>query len=198
MEERACQLLTALEDAGFEAYVVGGAVRDLLMGKEPHDYDITTSARPEDIRAVAEKKAGIRLKSMAKPSASSSLLSVARLLKSPPSAAKPMEKTATVPIRSGMPIPCVKTSCAATSRSMPWPWIGAAIFTTTSAARKIYARSGWSLSAIRSAASRKMPCGCSGPAALLASSTSWLQRIDPGHAKGLWPRFRLVFRTSRQ
>ena len=56
MEERACQLLTALEDAGFEAYVVGGAVRDLLMGKEPHDYDITTSARPEDIRAVAEKE----------------------------------------------------------------------------------------------------------------------------------------------
>ena len=56
MEERACQLLTALEDAGFEAYVVGGAVRDLLMGKKPHDYDITTSARPEDIRAVAEKE----------------------------------------------------------------------------------------------------------------------------------------------
>ena len=64
MEERACQLLTALEDAGFEAYVVGGAVRDLLMGKEPHDYDITTSARPEDIRLLPKKKAGIRLKSM--------------------------------------------------------------------------------------------------------------------------------------
>ena len=56
MEERARQLLTALEDAGFEAYVVGGAVRDLLMGKEPHDYDIATSARPDDIRAVAAKE----------------------------------------------------------------------------------------------------------------------------------------------
>ena len=56
MEERARPLLTALEDAGFEAYVVGGAVRDLLMGKEPHDYDIATSARPDDIRAVAAKE----------------------------------------------------------------------------------------------------------------------------------------------
>ena len=56
MEERACQLLTALEDAGFEAYVVGGAVRDLLMGKEPHDYDITTSARPEDIRLLPKRR----------------------------------------------------------------------------------------------------------------------------------------------
>lgn len=56
MEERAHQLLTALEDAGFEAYIVGGAVRDLLMGRTPHDYDITTSARPDDIRRVAEEQ----------------------------------------------------------------------------------------------------------------------------------------------
>lgn len=56
MEERAHQLLTALEEAGFEAYVVGGAVRDLLMGRTPHDYDITTSARPDDIRRVAKEK----------------------------------------------------------------------------------------------------------------------------------------------
>lgn len=56
MKERAHQLLMALEDAGFEAYVVGGAVRDLLMGRTPHDYDIATSARPDDIRRVAEEK----------------------------------------------------------------------------------------------------------------------------------------------
>lgn len=56
MEERAHQLLMALEEAGFEAYVVGGAVRDLLMGRTPHDYDIATSARPDDIRRVAEEK----------------------------------------------------------------------------------------------------------------------------------------------
>ena len=44
--------LQLLNDAGFEAYVVGGAVRDLMLGVEPGDYDITTNARPEQIVAV--------------------------------------------------------------------------------------------------------------------------------------------------
>ena len=39
--------LKLLNDAGYEAYVVGGCVRDLLMGTTPHDWDITTSALPE-------------------------------------------------------------------------------------------------------------------------------------------------------
>lgn len=51
------QLLLLLEQAGYEAYAVGGAVRDLLLGLEPEDYDVTTNARPEQILAVA-KKAG--------------------------------------------------------------------------------------------------------------------------------------------
>ena len=38
-----------LENAGFEAYLVGGCVRDLLIGKTPKDWDITTNARPEQI-----------------------------------------------------------------------------------------------------------------------------------------------------
>lgn len=42
-------LLTRLEKAGFEAYLVGGSVRDWLLGLEPKDWDITTNARPEDI-----------------------------------------------------------------------------------------------------------------------------------------------------
>lgn len=41
-----------LEKAGFEAYIVGGCVRDLLMEKEPKDWDITTNARPEDILKI--------------------------------------------------------------------------------------------------------------------------------------------------
>jgi len=41
-----------LVDNGFEAYIVGGAVRDLLMDIEPKDYDIATSATPEDVRRV--------------------------------------------------------------------------------------------------------------------------------------------------
>ena len=44
--------LTALENAGFEAYLVGGCVRDRLMGRTPQDYDITTSALPEQTLQV--------------------------------------------------------------------------------------------------------------------------------------------------
>lgn len=46
------RLLRGLIDAGFEAYYVGGCVRDMLMGKAPHDIDITTNALPEQIMQV--------------------------------------------------------------------------------------------------------------------------------------------------
>ena len=49
---QAAQALKALEQAGYEAYLVGGCVRDDLMGIPPHDYDITTNARPEEIKRV--------------------------------------------------------------------------------------------------------------------------------------------------
>jgi poly(A) polymerase len=45
-------IIGQLVDGGFEAYIVGGAVRDLLMGLEPKDYDIATAASPEDIRRI--------------------------------------------------------------------------------------------------------------------------------------------------
>ncbi|MBQ7178042.1 MAG: polynucleotide adenylyltransferase PcnB, partial [Victivallales bacterium] len=38
--------------AGYEAYIVGGAVRDYLLGKTPKDYDIATNATPEEVRRV--------------------------------------------------------------------------------------------------------------------------------------------------
>ena len=44
--------LAALEKSGYEAYLVGGCVRDDLMGIQPHDYDITTNARPEELKHV--------------------------------------------------------------------------------------------------------------------------------------------------
>lgn len=44
--------LKVLNDNGFEAYVVGGAVRDLVMGRDPHDFDIATSANPDEIISV--------------------------------------------------------------------------------------------------------------------------------------------------
>ena len=48
----AAKVCTALREAGFSAYVVGGAVRDLLLGITPKDFDIATDARPEQIRPL--------------------------------------------------------------------------------------------------------------------------------------------------
>ncbi len=44
-----CSVLRRLEDAGFEAYVVGGCVRDKLMGRRVNDYDVCTCAKPESV-----------------------------------------------------------------------------------------------------------------------------------------------------
>lgn len=44
--------INLLQLAGFEAYAVGGCVRDSLLGKAPNDWDITTSAKPEDMKSV--------------------------------------------------------------------------------------------------------------------------------------------------
>ena len=46
------QVSETLQKAGFEAYLVGGCVRDLLIGKTPKDWDITTNAHPEEIQAL--------------------------------------------------------------------------------------------------------------------------------------------------
>ncbi|MGB4833813.1 MAG: HDIG domain-containing metalloprotein [Candidatus Moraniibacteriota bacterium] len=46
------ETLHALEQAGFKAYIVGGSLRDLLIGRVPKDWDITTDARPEEIQKV--------------------------------------------------------------------------------------------------------------------------------------------------
>lgn len=45
-------IIAQLQQAGFEAYIVGGAVRDLLLDRVPKDYDISTSATPEQVRKV--------------------------------------------------------------------------------------------------------------------------------------------------
>ena len=46
------KIISTLEDNGFSAYVVGGAVRDFLMDKPPHDFDIATSALPSQIQGL--------------------------------------------------------------------------------------------------------------------------------------------------
>jgi len=42
-------ILTALQNAGYMAYAVGGAARDIILGKEPKDWDVATSAKPDEI-----------------------------------------------------------------------------------------------------------------------------------------------------
>jgi poly(A) polymerase/tRNA nucleotidyltransferase (CCA-adding enzyme) len=49
------KIIKKLEKGGFEAYIVGGCVRDLLMGRNPKDWDITTKARPEEILKIFSK-----------------------------------------------------------------------------------------------------------------------------------------------
>lgn len=51
----ALEIIRCIEDAGYEAYIVGGCVRDLLMQREPNDWDITTSAKPEEIKRVFKR-----------------------------------------------------------------------------------------------------------------------------------------------
>ena len=48
------KVLARLEAAGYEAYAVGGSVRDLLRGKSPDDWDMTTSAHPQEVMALFE------------------------------------------------------------------------------------------------------------------------------------------------
>ena len=50
--DRAASIVRRLRDAGYEAYFVGGCVRDILRGVEPGDYDIVTSARPDEVRSL--------------------------------------------------------------------------------------------------------------------------------------------------
>ncbi|QQR83655.1 CCA tRNA nucleotidyltransferase [Candidatus Peregrinibacteria bacterium] len=55
MEQAAINIVAQLQKAGFEAYFAGGSVRDMLMERTPGDYDIATSAKPDEIEDVLEK-----------------------------------------------------------------------------------------------------------------------------------------------
>lgn len=55
MKDAAAAIVRELRDAGHEAFFAGGCVRDLLRGVDPKDYDIATSARPEEIRRLYPK-----------------------------------------------------------------------------------------------------------------------------------------------
>lgn len=63
IDKDALYVINRLKDAGFVAYLVGGGVRDLLIKKKPKDFDISTSAKPEQIKqildAIASSSAGV-------------------------------------------------------------------------------------------------------------------------------------------
>jgi poly(A) polymerase len=52
LDERAVRVVRTLKDAGHQAYIVGGAVRDLLLGLRPKDFDVATDANPEQVKAL--------------------------------------------------------------------------------------------------------------------------------------------------
>jgi len=52
VDERAVKVVRTLQQAGFQAYVVGGAVRDLLVGRRPKDFDVATDATPEQVKGL--------------------------------------------------------------------------------------------------------------------------------------------------
>jgi poly(A) polymerase len=52
LDANAVRVVKTLKDAGYEAYIVGGAVRDLLVGMRPKDFDVATSATPEQVKAL--------------------------------------------------------------------------------------------------------------------------------------------------
>jgi poly(A) polymerase len=52
ISKNALRVLYRLKESGFEGYLVGGGVRDLLLGREPKDFDVVTDARPEQVRQL--------------------------------------------------------------------------------------------------------------------------------------------------
>ena len=52
VDERAMDVVLTLKDAGYSAYIVGGAVRDLLVGLKPKDFDVATDATPEEVKRL--------------------------------------------------------------------------------------------------------------------------------------------------
>jgi poly(A) polymerase len=55
VDAKAWEVVTTLKDAGFEAFIVGGAVRDLLLGLRPKDFDVATNAEPEQVKRLFKR-----------------------------------------------------------------------------------------------------------------------------------------------
>src|SRR3989454_6497569 len=53
--EEVLRIAKKLEDAGYETWCVGGAIRDNLLGLENHDFDLTTAAPPDEVRRLFKR-----------------------------------------------------------------------------------------------------------------------------------------------
>ena len=62
LPENVKKIIEELNAAGAEAYAVGGCVRDSILGRVPNDWDITTSAKPEEVKAVFKRTVDTGLK----------------------------------------------------------------------------------------------------------------------------------------
>ena len=52
LPEKVSRIINCIRSAGYEAYAVGGCIRDSILGRVPDDWDITTSATPEQVKAL--------------------------------------------------------------------------------------------------------------------------------------------------
>ena len=52
LPEKVSVIIDRLKEAGYDAYAVGGCVRDSALGRVPQDWDITTSARPQQVKEI--------------------------------------------------------------------------------------------------------------------------------------------------
>jgi len=59
ISENALQVVQELQDAGYQAYLVGGCVRDLLLDMKPKDFDVSTDATPEEVKDIFKRNARI-------------------------------------------------------------------------------------------------------------------------------------------
>ena len=122
MMEQANRILTfAWKKRGYEAYIIGGAVRDILMHQKPHDFDIVTSARPDTVigspRGQDIQTTDLVGKSFGVVVATPRRESNMKLQRI---ALNDMERIVIDQKKSLMPIPWRKTCCVVTLRSMVW------------------------------------------------------------------------------
>ena len=62
LPERVKEILDTIMEAGYEAYAVGGCIRDSILGRKPNDWDITTSASPYEIKELFRRTVDIPVK----------------------------------------------------------------------------------------------------------------------------------------